>query len=376
MGKEGKRTSLPGFHTRTPDYRLDVVSELAGLDTGDRGALRAGLRIDEADPLAENVIGVFALPLGVATNFRINGRDVMVPMVIEEPSVIAAASAGAKATEDIAASGTASCVTGQIQIMNPGPGALKAVESRRDEILGGARDALSARMDVTSVTCAMLDDDMMKVEVAVDTGEAMGANAVNTACEAIAPLVERITGGRALLRILSNYKQRTGHAEAFFDVETEVAKNIVNAYRFAMLDRSRAVTHNKGVMNGIMAVGIATGQDTRALEAGAHAYAATESSSSYGPLSVWEIRGDGRLHGRISVPLAVGTVGGLTKRHPAAAACLKMLGNPTARELAGIMAAVGLCQNFSALRALATVGIQKGHMNLHKRRLGATSPEK
>ena len=363
-----KKTALPKFYARTPDDRLDIVSELAGLDSKDRDVLRAGLRIDAADSLVENMIGVFALPMGVATNFCINGRDLLIPMVTEEPSVIAAASAGAKATENITASGSPSHVTGQIQIMNPDSDAVEMVNARKNDIINRAREALSDRMNVSDVSSKELDNDMMKVEFVVDTGEAMGANAVNTMCERIVSLIEEITGGRALLRILSNDMQRVGHAKAFFDADSKVAEDIVNAYRFASLDKPRAVTHNKGIMNGITAVGLATGQDMRALEAGAHAHAANAGAeTTYGPLSKWEVR-DGRLWGELLVPLAVGTVGGLTKHHPAAVACLKMLGNPTASELAGIMAAVGLCQNFAALRALVTDGIQRGHMKLHGRR--------
>lgn len=382
---EKKRTELSKFYARTSDDRLDIVSEMAGLDLEDRSALRAGLDMDMADSLVENAIGVFALPLGVATNFRINGRDLLIPMVTEEPSVIAAASAGAKAAEDITALGSPSHVTGQIQIMNPDSNAVEMIRAREDDIMNRARDAISDRMDVIGVRSKSLDSDMMVVEITINTGEAMGANAVNTMCEHVAPLIEEITGGRALLRILSNHMQRVGSAEAFFDADSQVAENIVSAYRFARLDKARAVTHNKGIMNGMIAVGLATGQDTRALEASAHAYVSNagaettygpddRAETTYGPISKWEIRG-GRLWGEINMPLAVGTVGGLTKYHPAAVACLKMLGNPTAQELAGIMAAVGLCQNFSALRALATDGIQKGHMRLHRRRQAAASPE-
>lgn len=359
---------MPKFYARTPDDRLDIVSEMTGLDSKDRDVLRAGLHVDMADSLVENMIGVFALPLGVATNFRINGRDLLIPMVTEEPSVIAAASAGAKATEDIEALGSHSHVTGQIQIMNPNSNAVEMVSARENEIINRARDALSSHMDVFEVSPKALANDMMKVDLVVDTGEAMGANAVNTMCERVAPLIEEITGGRVLLRILSNHLPRVGYAKAFFDVDSRVAEGIVNAYRFADLDKSRAVTHNKGIMNGITAVGLATGQDVRALEASAHAHVADAGAEpAYGPLSRWEIR-DGRLWGGLFVPLVVGTVGGLTKHHPAAVTCLKMLGNPTAGELAGIMAAVGLCQNFAALRALVTDGIQRGHMKLHGRR--------
>ncbi len=380
-----KRTELSKFYARTPDDRLDIVSEMTGLDSENRSALRAGLDMGMANSLVENAIGVFALPLGVATNFRINGRDLLIPMVTEEPSVIAAASAGAKAAKDIMARGSQPHVTGQIQIMNPDSDAGGMIRVREDDIMNRARDAISDRMDVIGVLSKSLDSDMMVVEITINTGEAMGANAVNTMCEHVAPLIEEITGGRALLRILSNHMRRVGSAEAFFDIDSQVAKNTVNAYRFARLDKARAVTHNKGIMNGMIAVGLATGQDTRALEASAHAYASDAGfettygpddrvETTYGPLSKWEIR-DGRLWGEIDVPLAVGTVGGLTKHHPAAVACLKMLGNPTAQELAGIMAAVGLCQNFSALRALATDGIQKGHMRLHRRRQATASLE-
>ncbi len=363
---ERKRTALPKFHARTPDDRLDTVTKMAGLESKDRDVLRAGLHVNMADSLIENMIGVFTLPLGVATNFRINGRDLLIPMVTEEPSVIAAASSGAKATKDIIAQGSPSHVTGQIQIMNPDSNASEMVNAQKNEIINRARDSLSSHMSVCEMSSVFLDKDMMKIDIIVDTGEAMGANAINTMCERVSPLIEKITGGRALLRILSNHLPRVSHAEAFFDVDSRVARDIIDSYRFAALDKSRAVTHNKGIMNGIAAVGMATGQDVRALEAGAHASGA-KADTVYGPLSRWEIR-DGKLWGELSVPLIVGTVGGLTKNHPAAVTCLKMLGNPTAGELSGIMAAVGLCQNFAALRALVTDGIQKGHMKLHKRR--------
>lgn len=370
-----KRTSLPRFHTRSADDRLGVVAGISGLNQSDTQALRASIGMDMADSLVENAIGVFSLPLGVATNFCINGNDILIPMATEEPSVIAAASAGAKATKDIEAMGAPPHLTGQIQVLDSLSGAEGRVAAHEDRIIDAANHALSDHMSVVEMTCRMLTHTMMKIEIMVNTGEAMGANAVNTMCEEIAPLLEEITGGRVLLRILSNRMPRTAYAKACFDVEESVAKDIVHAYEFAMFDSARAVTHNKGIMNGITSVGLATGQDTRALEAGAHAYAAEtgfadESGSThrYGPLSKWEIR-DGRLWGKLSTPLRVGTVGGLTTRHPAAATCLKILGEPSAQELASIMAAVGLCQNFSALKALATDGIQKGHMKLHRRRM-------
>lgn len=363
-----KDSSMPGFYAKTPDERLGMAGNFAGLNDADLAAFRAGMSMDLADSLVENAIGIFALPLGVATNFRINGRDYLIPMSTEEPSVIAAASAGAKAAPDIKAASSPSRLVGQIQVLNPRPDATKMVEARRRDILREAGKHVSGRMSVVDVSAARLDASppMVKVEIGVDTGEAMGANAVNTMCEGVSGMVEDITGGRVLLRILSNAAPREGFAEAYFDVPGDVAGDMVNAYRFALADSSRAVTHNKGIMNGIVAVAVATGQDTRALEAGAHAHAA--GPEGYKPLSAWEIRED-RLWGSVRLPLGVGTVGGLTKHHPAAAASLKMLGNPTASQLAGIMAAVGLCQNFSALRALATDGIQKGHMKLHRRRI-------
>lgn len=369
-----KRTALHGFHRRPADDRLNTAAGIVGLDAKDRLALRAGLDMNAADSLVENAVGLFALPLGMATNFRINGKDILVPMVTEEPSVIAAVSAGAKAADNIEAAGPLPHIIGQIQVLNHDQGAADRVKSRSRDILDAADSILSDKMSAVDMMCTMLVDGMMKVEIVVDAGEAMGANAVNTMCEGVAPLIEEITGGRVLLRILSNYTPSAGYAEAYFDVGKAVAEDMVSAYRFALFDSHRAVTHNKGIMNGITAVGLATGQDTRALEAGAHAYAADRGNapggSCYGPLSKWDVR-EGRLWGRLSMPLRVGTVGGLTVRHPTAAACLKILGNPCARELAGIMTAVGLCQNFSALKALATEGIQKGHMKLHKRRLTA-----
>ena len=366
MGVKG--SSLPGFYAKSVSERLKIVADSAGIGDADKAALQTGLDMKTADYLVENAIGMFALPLGVATNFRINGHDYLVPMVIEEPSVIAAASAGAKATQEVISEGFGSHLIGQIQVLDPHPGAIQEVRLHRAEIYDEIKKTLSRHMSVVDISGKMLDADpkMMKVEVVIDTGEAMGANAVNTVCEGIAPLIEQITGGQVLLRILSNYIPNTVQAQAYFDVDTPVAAGIVNAYRFAAADKYRATTHNKGIMNGVIAVGIATGQDTRAIESAAHAYAA--SSGRYRPLSEWKIQ-SGRLWGKIALPLRVGTVGGLTTHHPTAAACLKILNSPTAERLAQIMAAVGLCQNFSALKALATDGIQKGHMKLHKRRL-------
>ena len=365
-----KRTALPRFYKLTPDERLDKITKIAGLDKSDTHALRGGLDMETADSLVENAIGTFTLPLGVATNFRINGQDIIIPMVTEEPSVIAAASSGAKATADIEARGSAARIIGQVQILHPQENATDSIHERKDDIIDTAGEMLSRRMSVCGVESRMLDDNiMMTVDITVEVAEAMGANAVNTMCEGLAPLLRDITGGSVLQCILSNDIPDTAYARACFDVKKSIGEDIVKSYRFALFNNRRAVTHNKGIMNGISAVGLATGQDTRALEAGAHAYAAGLGADKwYGPLSRWEMR-DGMLWGELHIPLRVGTVGGLTAGHPTAAACLKMLGNPSSYDLSGIMAAVGLCQNFSALRALVTDGIQKGHMKLHKRRL-------
>ena len=364
----------------TPNERLEHIMQDLQKDGYD-AIISGGMSVHDADTLVENAVGVYGMPLGVATNFRINERAyAAIPMATEEPSVIAAASAGAKSAVGLRASADGPRVAGQIQVMNPSDRAMEALEHRRDEIIDMVRKSLpSARMDVVSggpeagLSYEKLAEDMLKVEFFIDTGDAMGANAVNTACEKVAPLIEDVTGGNSLLCILSNHMQRMAYAESYFNATPDVAAGIVNAYRFASLDISRAVTHNKGIMNGVIAVAMATGQDTRAMEASTHAYASSVTKGRiYGPLSKWEIK-NGRLYGSLAMPLAVGTVGGLTTRHPVAATCLNnMLGGPTAGELAGIMAAVGLCQNFSALRALATDGIQKGHMRLHAKRLPAS----
>ena len=372
----------PKLRDMKPHERLARVAPELGSDAA--AYLSAGgMSATDADVLVENAVGAYGVPLGVAEHFVINGRPYAgVPMATEEPSVIAAAGAGAKAAIDLNASSSEPRVAGQVLVMNPDSNALESLKDRRREIIDAANKSLpSARMRVdedwpeNGLSYAMLAEDMLRVAFYVNTVDAMGANSVNTACEGVAPLIEDATGGTALLRILSNHMQRVAYAESVFDVPQDVAANVVNACRFARLDVSRAVTHNKGIMNGITAVALATGQDTRAIEAGAHAYASTEpGKGTYGPLSAWEVR-DGRLHGSLSVPLAVGTVGGLTTRHPVAAACLHdILGSPTAGELAQIMAAVGLCQNFSALRALVTDGIQRGHMALHARRFPIPPP--
>jgi len=353
-----------------------------------------GLDVSQADRMSENVVGTFGLPLGIAVNLRVNRRDYLVPMAIEEPSVVAAASHAAKlvrAAGGFVAEASSSLMIGQIQVLGlddlpasrarllAGRERLLAVANEQDPVLvglgGGARD-LEAR--IVPETPA---GPMLVVHLIYDCRDAMGANAVNTAVEALAPLVEEITGGQALLRILSNLAdRRLARARAVMPSEVlaldgfegqEVAKRIVDAYALAAVDPYRAATHNKGIMNGIDAVLIATGNDWRAVEAGAHAYAAR--SGLYQSLSTWEIDSDGSLVGTLELPMAVGIVGGATKAHPGARVALKVMGVQTAQELAQVIVSVGLAQNLAALRALATEGIQRGHMELHARSMAVAA---
>jgi hydroxymethylglutaryl-CoA reductase len=350
--------------------------------------------------MIENVVGVHALPLGIAVNFLINDRDILVPMVIEEPSVVAGASLAAKlarAGGGFRATTTPPEMIGQIQVLD-----VVDPWSARFDILA-AREELLAKADEKDPVLVKLGGGAQDIEVRIvertpvglmlivhlifDCRDAMGANAVNTACETLAPRIEEITGGRVRLRILSNLADRrlararcTVPADALaFDgfSDQEVVQGIVEAAAFAAADPYRAATHNKGIMNGVDAVVLATGNDWRAVEAGAHAYAARE--SGYTSLSSWARDGDGNLAGTLEMPLPVGTVGGATRVHPTAQVALKILRVETARELAEVIVAVGLAQNLAALRALATEGIQKGHMELHARQVaiaaGATGRE-
>lgn len=379
----GKSSRIPGFYKLSPDERLKLVADFAGLTEGEVELLRryGALDRDTANRMIENVVGTFPLPLGIAVNFLINGRDYLIPMAIEEPSVVAAASNAARMTREgggVESISTESLMIGQIQLLRvPNPHAarfeiLKAKEeilelaNERDPVLvklgGGAKD-LEARV-VESAAGTMLI-----VHLVVDVKDAMGANAVNTMAEAVAPRLASITGGTFRLRIISNLAdRRLVRARTRVPVEAvggrDVAEGIVEAWAFADADPYRAATHNKGIMNGVDAVVIATGNDWRAVEAGAHAYAARD--GRYRALSTWELE-DGHLTGTLEMPLAVGIVGGATKTHPLARLSLKILGVKSARELAEVIAAVGLVQNLAALRALAAEGIQAGHMKLAAR---------
>ena len=361
--------------------------EVAALESG-------GLSLADADLMIENVVGRFALPFGIATNFKINGRDMLIPLVVEEASVVAACSFAAKlfrAGGGISASSDDSIMTGQIQLLDieDRDDTTRRLRENKAAILeranayagtmkgrgGGAIDLEIRPFPATAI------GDMIVLHLYFDTLEAMGANAINTALEGIAPLIESITGGRVNLRILSNLCDRrmarasgTIPADALATENTsgaQVVDAIVEAGVFAEIDPYRAATHNKGIMNGIDSLMIATGNDWRAAEAGAHAFAVSD--GLYRSLTCWRKDKDGDLRGSIELPLAVGIVGGATRSHPLARTALKILGIKSARELAQAGAAVGLAQNLAAIRALATDGIQRGHMRLHARQRALSS---
>lgn len=383
---------IAGFYNLALGDRVAQVAQWADLSDEEIATLRGamGLSPARADEMIENVVGVHALPLGVAVNFLVNDRDVLVPMVIEEPSVVAGASFAAKLARGAGgfrATTTPPEMIGQIQVLDvPDPWSARLdVLASREELLaqadesdpvlvelgGGARDIEVRVIEKTAV------GPMLIVHLVFDCRDAMGANAVNTACEALAPRIEQMTGGRVRLRILSNLADRRlararctvpAEALAFEDFSGEaVVQGIVEAAAFAAADPYRAATHNKGIMNGVDAVVLATGNDWRAVEAGAHAFAARR--GAYTSLSTWGRDGDGNLSGTLEMPLPVGTVGGATRVHPTAQVALKILNVKTAQELAQVIAAVGLAQNLAALRALSTEGIQRGHMELHARQI-------
>ena len=380
-------SNIQSFYKLSAEERLRQVQQFAGLTDDELNALRVGgLSFDRAERMVENVVGVFPIPLGIATNFLINNKDYLVPMAIEEPSVVAAASHAAKMarqTGGFIAESTEPIMIGQVQIVNcPDPhGVEKSVLREKKELIelankqdpmlvskgGGARD-LRVRILPT------LAGTMVVAELLVDCRDAMGANTVNTMAEALAPRLEKITGGKVRLRIISNLAdKRLARAKVLLSKEAlgggEVVDGIVEAYAFAAADPYRCATHNKGVMNGVTAVCLATGNDTRAIEAGAHAYCAR--NGNYSPLTTWKKDKNGDLQGWIEIPIAAGVIGGITAVHPVAKVSLKILGVKSAKELGEVMASVGLAQNLAALRALAAEGIQRGHMSLHARNIAA-----
>jgi len=385
-----KTSRISQFYKKTSQERLAIINDWLGKSADAILPLDGGLSSDQADAMIENVLGRYALPFAVATNFLINGRDVLVPMVIEEPSVVAACSNAARLFRDGGGFTTSSdqpIMIGQIQVLDiPDMAyATRQIEANKPMLLaeadsvggsivkrgGGARDIEIRVFENTPIGA------MLVLHLLLDTRDAMGANAINTAVEHLAPHIESLTGGRVNLRILSNLTdKRKARAigvipKASLATESltgeQVVKAIVEAGYFAEIDPYRATTHNKGVMNGIDAVVMATGNDWRAVEAGAHAY--VERDGRYTSMTQWRMTPEGNLQGTIELPLAVGIVGGATRVHPTAQLALEILGISTAQELAEIMVAVGLSQNFAAIRALATDGIQQGHMRMHAKQL-------
>ena len=363
------------------EERLDYIRKTTRISDDIEAMLRP-LSFEDANRMVENAIGIMSIPMGIATNFVINGREFVIPMAIEEPSVIAAVSKAAKIAKvkgGFIAEADDSLMIGQVQIVGLGN-----VKHAKTKILRNKKQLLvTANSNSRSVTAVDLQvrqlrdkspnnmGNMLMVELIIDTKDAMGANAINTMCEAIAPHVAEITGGEVVLKILSNYAtRRMVRCRAIFDKEhlggSQIVKRILYAYALAYSDAYRAVTHNKGVMNGIDAVALATGQDFRAIEAGAHAYAARD--GTYRSLTSWRRTKEGDLAGGIELPLAVGVVGGIVNAHPTAKFALKILGVKSAKELAMVIAATGLAQNLAAIRALSSEGIQTGHMRLHARK--------
>lgn len=385
-------TARVKFYNLSLEERARWLAEHSGLSAEEMAALTGvgGLNPQQADHMIENVIGLHALPLGIAQNFVVNGREVLVPMAVEEPSVVAGASFMARlarAGGGFHAHTTAPEMIGQMQVIqlaNPAEARLKILE-RQEELLleAGKIDAVLARLgggprglEVRLIEQSAIGPFLV-LHLIYDVRDAMGANAINTAMERLSPMVEDITGGKVHLRILSNLAdRRLARARcsiplselAFGDFSAEAVRDgIIAAWAFAAADPYRAATHNKGIMNGVDAVVIATGNDWRAVEAGAHAYAAR--SGSYTSLSTWSMGADGGLVGTLEMPMAVGIIGGATRVHPTARAALKLMGVQSAGQLAEIIVSVGLAQNLAALRALATEGIQRGHMGLHARQV-------
>lgn len=375
---------ISGFYKLAPDERLKVIAEVTDLSGDDVSQLSAGLGIEQADRMVENVIGTFQVPLGIATNFIIDGRELVIPMATEEPSVIAAASNGARMAREgggFVTSSTGPVMRAQIQatgIADPFA-ARQDILANKDELtkMANDKDPMLVKYGggVKDIEVYVIDSrtgPMVVTHLIVDCRDAMGANAVNTMAEALAPRIEQITGGRVYLRIISNLADlRLARAKAVFKADEiggpEVVEGIIQAAALAEVDPYRAATHNKGIMNGATAVVMATGNDTRAVEAGAHSFASK--GSAYRSLTRYEKNREGDLVGSIEMPVAVGLVGGATRVHPVAKAAVKILGVKSADELSRIIATVGLAQNFAALRALASEGIQRGHMSLHAKNI-------
>jgi len=382
-------SSIPKFHEKTRDEKLKALESFSNLSKEDIQTLKSdgGINFDQANNMVENAIGIVSYPLGIATNFKINGKDYLIPMVIEEPSVIAAASKAAKIARKhggFTMEADDSYSIGQVQVVDvDAKSVISKIMEKSEEILvlanSKSKTLSTMGKGAKKISCKEVMTEsgaMLVVEILIDVGDAMGANVTNTMCEAIAPLIEKITGGRVILKILSNYStKRLVKGTAIFDKDDlggkDIVDNIIWAYEFAANDPYRAVTHNKGIMNGIIAVANSTGQDTRAIEAAAHAYASRH--GKYTSLTKWKKNQDGNLVGEIELPMSVGIVGGIINIHPMIKTCVKILGVKSARELSCIIGAAGLAQNLSAIRALASEGIQKGHMKLHAQNIATSA---
>ena len=391
MSDKGKSSTISGFYKLPVEKRVEFVKNFSNLNDEETKLFSSCLDIGIANRMIENVLGTFEIPLGIAVNFLINGKDYLIPMAIEESSVVAAASNAAKIARikgGFKTECTDPLMIGQIQILHMDDvfEATKKIMNKKKEILhlaneqdkvlvkfgGGAKD----------IEVRILDSPIGKMIVThliVDVRDAMGANAVNTMCEALAPMLEELTGGKVRLKILSNLAdKRIVKAKAVFDKEKIGGEHVVDAflesYNLAAIDPYRAATHNKGIMNGIDALIIATGNDFRAIEAGAHAYASR--NGQYTSLSHYYKDKNGNLVGELELPMAVGIVGGAGNIYPKAKLCKKILGIKTAKELAEIVVSLGLAQNFAAVLALSTVGIQKGHMSLHAKNIAVMAGAK
>ncbi len=380
------RSDISGFYKLSFEERQQTIFKIVNLNQEEIKVLQnlGYFTANQIDSLIENVVGSYQLPIGLAFNFRINKKDYIIPMVIEEPSVVAAASNAAKFARKhggFQSEEVKSIMISQIQItqLHEINIAKKKILDNKDQILkianeqdpflnelgGGAIDLEIRELDTRK-------GKMLILHLLVDVLDAMGANIVNTMAEAISPYIEELVNGKIYLRIVSNLaSHRIAKSKATFDKDLlggdKVVEGIMNAYEFALADPFRATTHNKGIMNGIVALTLATGNDTRAIEAGAHAYAALK--GKYSPLTKFQVDSDGNLVGEIEIPLALGIIGGMTKIHPMARLALKILNVKSANELSQVGAAVGLAQNVAALRALVSEGIQKGHMTLHSRNI-------
>lgn len=393
--QEQKKTSMvSGFYKLPVDERIDFVKGFSELSAEDISSFKQSLSAENADNMIENVIGIFEMPIGIAVNFRINDNDMLIPMAIEESSVVAAASKAAKIARfsgGFHAEAGDPLMIGQIQLLEVEDvaGAVETILENKKKLLevANAQDKILVDLGggAKDLEVRILDHEKEKIivtHVLVDVRDAMGANAVNTMMEALAPVVEELTGGKVRLKILSNLAdKRIVKAKAVFNKDKMGGEKVVDAflesYTLASIDPYRAATHNKGIMNGIDAVIIATGNDFRAIEAGAHAYAARD--GKYTSLTTYYKDETGDLVGEIELPMAVGIIGGIGSVHPKAKVCKKILDVDSAQHLAEVIASVGLAQNFAAVFALSTVGIQKGHMSLHAKNIammaGATDDE-